>query len=458
MVFFNSKYTNRYIFITLATLLLSFRANAQSSELDRYISIALENNKGLIEQQLNVKIADKNSEIARSYFLPNISLQASYDIAEGGRTIDVPVGDLLNPLYGSVNDLLGENRFPTNLENVSTPILLDDFQETKLRVIQPLFNTDIFYSYKAQRSLQDVQDIKKEAFKNELIKEVKIGYYNYLSAVKAVEIHQSTKNQLEEVLEYNKSLFKNGEITKDVLSQTELELSNTESEILSFKNKKSKAKYYFNILLNRPLGTDIIQSEETLSMFIAEGEDYSVNSALRNRSDLQALRKGSQALEYTLQREKYGRLPEIFVSADVGYQGVGYNFSDQEFMLIRFGLKWELFNALKHTKEIQKARLKLQKNENKIQTLQDQIELQVMNSKEAVSHARAMLGTRKLGEKSAYERFNIVKNRYEQGEVIFLEYLEAQKDLQRSKLKKLIAQYDLLKEIARLDSIVENIK
>ena len=55
---------------------------------------------------------------AHALFLPNVSFGASYSKADGGRTIDLPLGDLLNPVYKSLNQLTGSTKFP-NLQNKS---------------------------------------------------------------------------------------------------------------------------------------------------------------------------------------------------------------------------------------------------------------------------------------------------------------------------------------------------
>ena len=50
---------------------------------------------------------------AQSLFLPKVSLQADYFLAGGGRTVDFPAGDILNPVYATLNQLTEGNNFPT---------------------------------------------------------------------------------------------------------------------------------------------------------------------------------------------------------------------------------------------------------------------------------------------------------------------------------------------------------
>jgi len=43
---------------------------------------------------------------------------ASYTKADGGRTIDLPLGDLLNPVYQSLNQLMGQQNSPASRINL----------------------------------------------------------------------------------------------------------------------------------------------------------------------------------------------------------------------------------------------------------------------------------------------------------------------------------------------------
>jgi pimeloyl-ACP methyl ester carboxylesterase len=73
---------------------------------------------------------------ARARYLPAIDLAARYSIADGGRTIDIPVGDLVNPIYETLEQLLdaqGQPRPFPRVRNQSIDLLRNPEQETKLR-------------------------------------------------------------------------------------------------------------------------------------------------------------------------------------------------------------------------------------------------------------------------------------------------------------------------------------
>ena len=91
------------------TILITFAfcmgAFAQSP-LDNYVKIGLENNLALQQNTMSLKKAAYALKVAKGMFLPSASMQARYSLAQGGRTIDFPIGDLLNPVYSTLNQIL----------------------------------------------------------------------------------------------------------------------------------------------------------------------------------------------------------------------------------------------------------------------------------------------------------------------------------------------------------------
>ena len=73
---------------------------------DALVAEAVESNLGLTAVQAGVDQRLAALDMARARFLPTLDLQLRYSRADGGREIELPVGDLLNPVYSSLNALL----------------------------------------------------------------------------------------------------------------------------------------------------------------------------------------------------------------------------------------------------------------------------------------------------------------------------------------------------------------
>src|SRR5690349_10602896 len=85
---------------------------AQSPILDNYIQEGIKSNLQLKQEELNYQRSVENLHAARSLFFPQLSANASYSLANGGRKISIPVGDLLNPVYSTLNSLTRTENFP----------------------------------------------------------------------------------------------------------------------------------------------------------------------------------------------------------------------------------------------------------------------------------------------------------------------------------------------------------
>jgi len=130
------------LFYVLVFLFFWQKISAQSSILQSYINQGLESNLSLKQENLELQKALKSIDIAKSNLFPKISFSPNYTLAAGGRRLDFPIGDLLNPVYSTLNQLTKTNNFP-QVENVSQLLAPNNFHETKFVIQYPIFNPDI---------------------------------------------------------------------------------------------------------------------------------------------------------------------------------------------------------------------------------------------------------------------------------------------------------------------------
>jgi hypothetical protein len=118
--------------------------------LETYLQEGLANNLVLKEKNASLEQSLLALKDAKSYFLPTVDFGASYTLAEGGRTIAFPVGDLLNPVYTTLNRLTASTNVP-QIDNVSEQLLPDNFYVTRFRTTVPLLNSDLIYQKKIRK-------------------------------------------------------------------------------------------------------------------------------------------------------------------------------------------------------------------------------------------------------------------------------------------------------------------
>lgn len=439
--------------------LLSGNAIAQSSVLDNYILEGIKSNLQLQQEELNYQRSVENLAIARAYFMPQVSANATYTWAHGGRKIQIPVGDLLNPVYTTLNQLTGTGAFP-QIENVNTQFLPNNFHETKLQVVQQIFNPEVYFNYKAQKELISVQQAQKKAYENELKYAIISAYYLYHESEEGLQILNKTKRIIEELVKVNQSLVANDKATRDVLFSAEYELNKVEQQLAEMEKNTQVAKTYFNFLLNRSLDASIERDTMLIATVSATNTVEQLSaSAIGNRQEIRQLQSGLQANEQLLGLSKGNAyMPKINVAGNVGYQGFKYKFdSQQQYWLVQFGLSWDIFKGGEKHARVQQAKIDYQLMENRLEQVKKQIELQVVQAFYERQAAQQTYLASESNVRSTEKSFQIIKSKYEEGQAILLEFLDAENKMTTARLTQSINTYELLRKEAALQKTIANL-
>src|SRR4051812_23742435 len=96
--------------------------------LDTYIRDGLKNNLVLQQKSIGLDKALESLQLANGMFIPTVALQGNYTSGYGGRSISLPVGDLLNPVYNTLNQLTDSNQFP-EIQNVNQNFFPHNFYD-----------------------------------------------------------------------------------------------------------------------------------------------------------------------------------------------------------------------------------------------------------------------------------------------------------------------------------------
>jgi outer membrane protein TolC len=227
--------------MSMASLAIQLPANAQPIP-EQYIAEALNNNLVLQEKKVALDKSLVALKEARSFFLPTTWFETQYTLAKGGRSIDLPVGDLLNPVYKTLNQLTASNAFPT-ISNKAEQLLPNNFYDARIRTTMPIINPDLKMNRDIKQQQILLQQNEVDIYKRELIKEVKTAYYNYLLSEEGVRFTAALQT-VNENLRINQSLLTNGKGLPAYVSRAESEVKRVESQ-LECNKRTSKCKGIF---------------------------------------------------------------------------------------------------------------------------------------------------------------------------------------------------------------------
>ena len=105
----------RFYFISLICFLALPNLHSQNA-LDQYVRQAIEQNLSVKEKQSLERKQQMAYEHAGKFSGPEVNFITNYTLAGGGRNIGLPLGDLLNEAYLTLNQLTGTQKFFT-IEN-----------------------------------------------------------------------------------------------------------------------------------------------------------------------------------------------------------------------------------------------------------------------------------------------------------------------------------------------------
>jgi outer membrane protein TolC len=438
---------------------------------DRLVQEAIERNLSLKQEEIALRKTQAALAQARGQYLPRLDVQARYTRADGGRTIDFPVGDLLNPAYRTLNDLTQTQQFP-QVDNQEIEFLRPEEQETTLQLRQPIFNPEIVYGARARRHQRSAQQASVETVRHELVRDVRVAYFQYRKAQARVEILEAAQDLVRENRRTNERLVQAAKTTRDAVYRAEVEVLRVQQQIDDARAAVDQARRYLNVLRNRRAEAPIPEATvdvETLidrqmtglrravggpilaSQAEAEMDTGTSGSWTGNRPELDRLDAAVDAAEAQRRAAQTGYLPTVSLAVDAGIQGEQYGFSgEQPFVLGSVVLQWNLFDGFGTRREVEQRQLEADRLRTRREDVAQQIGLEVQTALDEVRVAHRSVETAEARVTAARESFRLTSRRYEEGRANQVEYTDARTTLTEAELNRTVTRYDLLIRLARL--------
>lgn len=449
------------LFFALA--LSAFVAAAQTpaaSDFDtvvsNYVAEGLHSNLALQGQTLEVDKAAEALAEARARFFPQLSFEARYTRADGGRVIDVPLGTALNSAYSTLNELLVAQgqpaRFP-QISDTSIPFLRTEEQDTRLVFRQPLYAPAIPAAVRAQRALLDASSFNRMAIARTLRRDITVSYVDWLKARSSVEIVAASEALLQENLRVNESLFSNGKITEDLVLRAKAELLDVKQQKREAENLATQAQSYFNFLLNRQLQTTIeVTSPPNQASATEAALEQLWSMALDRRPEIaqaEHLRRASEEQVRIARKQKW---PTLSLGVDAGMQGEDYRFGDgYNFGTASLIFTWRVFDGGGDSARVHQARAAEKQLVLRQEEIAQQIRLEVQQSYDRLNTARDSLATAAARAEAARAAFRIASRKRDEGVISQVEFIDARSTLTSAELNLNLTRFNVLARRAELE-------
>ncbi|MCO4098213.1 MAG: TolC family protein [Gemmatimonas sp.] len=412
--------------------------------LDGYVNEALNANLAIAQQSAALRRATQSVREAHGRFLPSVALNARYSEFSGVLNI----GDFINPAYAALNQLIGQERFPTNIAAT-----LPFRQETKLELSMPLFNDALFGARAAARAQRDLVGSGRHAAMRQLAADVQQAWLGYATTVRAVETLEATLPVLDENVRVSERLIQNGQATPDVLLRARAERSELLQQLEETRRQRESARRSFNLLRNAPDDAAVtLVSDSTLTAFALLDRETLLSRALQRREEL--AQTGS-LIDIARAQERVATsafLPNLSLGASYGVQGDAYRFNrNNDVGLASLVLGWNLFNGTQDAARREQARASRTEAEFRRREAERAVRRDVLNAWDAVQAARSNLVTADDRYASAQRAFSLVQRRYAEGLATQIEFLSARSAFTGAALNQVITRFSFATRVVDLE-------
>ena len=400
-------------------LIVSGTLNAQTQikklQLSEAIQLAEANNKTLKESGLNSSIASEKYKQSSAMFMPQV------DLSYSALFTDNPLNAFgFNLQQGIVT---AADFDPSKLNN---PSLTKDFG-SKIEVMQPLINPDLFYQRKAAKKGKEIAELQKMRTSEYVAFQVKQTYMELALAYDAKEVIGRALATSAEGLKRAQSFYDEGLIQRTDLLDAQIFNSKLETDLSQATNSIQDISDRLSLVMGTETGIQYTIDKVTET---AEA-DFSYND---HRTDFVAMNKAIEAQTMMKQASKMNFLPKLNAFGSYQYNDSKFAQFDKGSYLVGIKLSWNIFNGMRDKRSINISNYEIQRLNSQLSQQKDEAKAELMKSTRALETLTKETVNNQLMVEQAREALRILQDRYSEGLVSTTDLLRSQTQLAQTEL------------------------
>jgi len=426
-----------FVFITgLSTIYTQ-----QSFSLTQALDFAYSNNLDLKNSQLEEErmVAQKNE--IRGIGLPQVS--ASFDIKD---YVELPTSLLPAEIFGGQPDTFLPIKFGTQYN-----------ADAGISASQIIFNGDYIVALQSSKVFIDLT--KKATFqtKLEVAEKVSKAYYLVLVNDERAKLLNNNIVQLQKVLDDAQIMYETGYVEQVDVDRLKVSLNNLKSEDDKLKKLVVLSRSMLKFQMGMAISELIVLSDKLENLDLNSltlNSDSTVDYTKRNEYSM--LESQRTVNELKLKRNKYAYLPSVVAYGNLTTQAQRTEFdifdtSKPWFAMGLIGAKLTvpMFSGTQRKYQTQQSKIELLQTENKLEQLEQGIDLQVSSAQVNLENSSATLTNEKDNMDLAQRVYDTVVKKYNEGVGSNLEVVTAETALKNATTNYHTALYDAI--IAKID-------
>ncbi|OIQ37133.1 MAG: hypothetical protein BM563_09335 [Bacteroidetes bacterium MedPE-SWsnd-G1] len=415
-----------------------FLVNGQEIlSIDNALQIALENNYDIKVIEKDLEIAENNTSVYNSGYLPTASVTSGAGYNNNSSLLETADGTKIeahNVVSTNYNASLGVNY-----------VLFDGLNRK--------------YSYKRLKEVYNLTELQAR----QVIEGTMLSLY--LAYFEVARLSENENNQ-KQTLDISKRRLLRAEYASSYGQNTKLDVLNAEVDVnndsinyLDSQRQLTNAKRNLNVVLGREADITSFNVDTDVQYAIDLNLQVLLQNALDNNVLLLQVNKGLEISDYDVSISKSGWMPTVSANGSYGWnknindEPVGFSFANSQQYGLNAGvsLGWNIFDGGRTKTNVQNAKIAMDAQEIEKEQFTQELTRDVYNAWEFYQNALFKLQVQETNVQTNQRNFERTNEQYKLGQISSIDFrlaqvnlLNAERDLSQSKYDAKNAEYQLL--------------
>lgn len=402
------------VFLVL-TICWSVASYAQTTfSLKQCIDYALKNHRSVKMAANDVETAYARKREGQSAYMPQVNAQAKWD------------DNLI--LQSSVIPALTFGSFTTpeqvvkfgNQYNTLVGVQLD----------QMLFNWSYIQGIKAIKPGYDIAKMKKVKTEEEVVYNTIVSYYNILLINENEKLLKQNEERLAKTIPIVKLQLDKGVVRKVDLDRVQVNYNIIVGQLEILTSKKQVALNNLKYTIGYPLDS-VITVDTAFNRTVVPAVNYTDTSNIKNRIEMQLMRKNIYLQKILLERTKANYYPQFSFYTKYGGQAFGNKFSQSftnwyQFAAIGFQLTIPVFDGLRNASQIKMGKLNIANLKEDMALKEEGLKLQMLNASTEMQNAEQTLDLNQENIELAKNVYDVTTLQYQKGIISYTDWMSSE--------------------------------
>jgi outer membrane protein len=419
------------LFLALTLSVGVYSHAAERLTLERAIDIAVRNNPVLKAADAQVQGADALVLKSASGFLPKVTVSETWSRTDNPM---MALGAKLN------REMVSPADFDPAVMNNPDPV---SNYNTRLAVIQPVWNGGKEYIGRQQAKLgreASVQD--RNRTRQETVFNVVKAYYGLLLAREHHTVALQSLEATEATVKLAEARYRAGAVLQSDLLRAKVQYAEMSEMLTRSENGVKLAMAGLNFAMGAPQQTEYAVEDALAPQTLKGDMDGFVSEALALRPGLVSLGLNRNNAEKSVSMARADYVPSLNLMGQVDWNSGKLAGDDAKSWAVLAMLQWNLFDGLVTTANVWQASATAGRMKALEEQMRAGVQLQVRQSYYTLQSTLDRIAATSSSVQESEEGLRIIQKRYEAGMTTFVDVLNAENALLRTRTNALQALYD----------------